>query len=455
MSTLALLSIAAASIGLLLLLIIRFQVQAFVALLVVSLLVAIATGLPMGDIVPTLISGMGGTLGSVAILVALGAMLGRMIEVSGGASTLANRFTQILGPKRVPAALTASALVLAIPVFFDVGFIILIPIVYGFCKAAGVNPVKYGLPVAGIMLAVHVVVPPHPGIVGGAAVVSADVGWITLIGLAICVPLAWLAQYVGRWLNLREYTMLKTTAEQFEQFGSSPETSDTASTKRPSVGAILALILIPLGLIMLGTTGATMLPKGDPVRDVLSFIGAPVFALMVAIGLAFVLLVRPLGWSRSHTNNVMESALPPAATVILVTGAGGVFAKVLTVSGIGAALSQSLAATGLPLILLGFLISLALRAAQGSATVAILTTCGLLAETIASGSFTALQVALLVVAIGFGGLGLSHVNDSGFWIVTRYLGLNVADGLRSWTVLTTVLGAAGFLMTWAIWALVV
>jgi len=455
MSTLALLSIAAASIGLLLLLIIRFQVQAFVALLVVSLLVAIATGIPMGDIVPTLISGMGGTLGSVAILVALGAMLGRMIEVSGGASTLANRFTQILGPKRVPAALTASALVLAIPVFFDVGFIILIPIVYGFCKAAGVNPVKYGLPVAGIMLAVHVVVPPHPGIVGGAAVVSADVGWITLIGLAICVPLAWLAQYVGRWLNLREYTMLKTTAEQFEQFGSSPETSDTASTKRPSVGAILALILIPLGLIMLGTTGATMLPKGDPVRDVLSFIGAPVFALMVAIGLAFVLLVRPLGWSRSHTNNVMESALPPAATVILVTGAGGVFAKVLTVSGIGAALSQSLAATGLPLILLGFLISLALRAAQGSATVAILTTCGLLAETIASGSFTALQVALLVVAIGFGGLGLSHVNDSGFWIVTRYLGLSVADGLRSWTVLTTVLGAAGFLMTWAIWALVV
>ena len=425
------------------------------ALLVVSLLVAIATGIPMGDIVPTLISGMGGTLGSVAILVALGAMLGRMIEVSGGASTLANRFTQILGPKRVPAALTASALVLAIPVFFDVGFIILIPIVYGFCKAAGVNPVKYGLPVAGIMLAVHVVVPPHPGIVGGAAVVSADVGWITLIGLAICVPLAWLAQYVGRWLNLREYTMLKTTAEQFEQFGSSPETSDTASTKRPSVGAILALILIPLGLIMLGTTGATMLPKGDPVRDVLSFIGAPVFALMVAIGLAFVLLVRPLGWSRSHTNNVMESALPPAATVILVTGAGGVFAKVLTVSGIGAALSQSLAATGLPLILLGFLISLALRAAQGSATVAILTTCGLLAETIASGSFTALQVALLVVAIGFGGLGLSHVNDSGFWIVTRYLGLSVADGLRSWTVLTTVLGAAGFLMTWAIWALVV
>lgn len=166
------------------------------------------------------------------------------------------------------------------------------------------------------------------------------------------------------------------------------------------------------------------------------------------------LLVRPLGWSRTRTNEVMESALPAAATVILVTGAGGVFAKVLTVSGIGTALSRELADTGLPLILLAFVISLALRAAQGSATVAILTTCGLLAESIQSGGYSALQVAVLTVAIGFGGLGLSHVNDSGFWIVTRYLGLSVADGLRTWTVLTTVLGVAGFAMTWLLWSLI-
>ncbi|MEF8690103.1 UNVERIFIED_CONTAM: GntP family transporter [Comamonas sp. A-3] len=452
MSTIALLGIAAASIALLLLLIIRFQVHAFVALMLVSLLVAMVTGIPVGDIIPTLIAGMGGTLGSVAILVALGAMLGRMIEVSGGASALANRFTRLLGPRRVPAALTASALVLSTPVFFDVGFIILIPIVYGFCKAAGVSPVKYGLPVGGIMLAVHVVVPPHPGIVGGAAVLGADVGWITLIGLMLCIPLAFLSQFVAGRLNRREFTMLPDTEAQLRSFGNSGESD--AGRKLPSVGAILALILIPLGLIMLGTTGATMLPKGDALRSLLSFTGAPLFALMVAIGLAFVLLVRPLGWSRTRTNEVMESALPAAATVILVTGAGGVFAKVLTVSGIGTALSRELAATGLPLILLAFVISLALRAAQGSATVAILTTCGLLAESIQSGGYSALQVALLTVAIGFGGLGLSHVNDSGFWIVTRYLGLSVADGLRTWTVLTTVLGVAGFAMTWLLWSLI-
>ena len=452
MSTAALLGIAAGGIALLLLLIIRWQVHAFVAMLLVSLLVAVAAGMPIGDVISTMIAGMGGTLGSVAILVALGAMLGRMIEVSGGASSLANRFTQILGPSRVPAALTAAALVLAIPVFFDVGFIILVPIIYGFCKAAKVDPVKFGLPVAGIMLAVHVVVPPHPGIVGGAAVLKADVGWITLLGLAICLPLAPLAQYVSRWLNRKHYTMLPTTAEQFKNFAG--ESAAGSALRAPSVGAVLTLILVPLALIMVGTTGATLLPKGDPVRNVLGFIGAPMFALMVAIGLAFWLIARGQQWSRERTNEVMESALPPAATVILVTGAGGVFAKVLTATGIGTALSQTLTATHMPLILAGFVIALALRAAQGSATVAILATCGLLAEAVTAGGYTAMQTALLAVAIGFGGLGLSHVNDSGFWIVTRYLGLSVADGLRSWTVLTTVLGLAGFALTWLLWAFV-
>lgn len=451
MSTAALLGIALASVVLLLVLIIRFQVHAFVAMMLVSILVALVAGMPAADIVPSLIQGMGGTLGSVAILVALGAMLGRIIEVSGGAGSLAHRFTSLLGPKRVPAALTAAALVLSIPVFFDVGFIILVPIIYGFCKAAKVDPVKFGLPVAGIMLATHVVVPPHPGIVGGAAVLQADVGWITLLGLAICLPLAVLAQYVGGWLNRRRYAMLPATAEQFAAFDAG--TGEKERLAAPGVGVVLALIIVPLLLIMLGTTGATLLPKGDPVRGVLSFIGAPVFALMVAIGLAFFLIARRQGWSNARTSEVMESALPPAATVILVTGAGGVFAKVLTSTGIGAALSGSIAAAGLPLLLAAFLISLALRAAQGSATVAILTTCGLLAEAVASGGYSVVQVALIAVAIGFGGLGLSHVNDSGFWIVTRYLGLSVADGLRSWTVLTTVLGVAGFLLTALLWAL--
>ena len=184
MSALALLAIAAAGVALLLVAVIKFKIPAFLALLVVSVLVALVAGIPLPDIVKTVTEGMGGTLGSVAILVGLGAMLGKMIEVSGGAQSLAGKFTQLLGPRRVIAALTSAAFLLAIPVFFDVGFIILIPIIYGFAKAAGVNPVKIGLPVGGIMLAIHVVVPPHPGVVGGAGILGADIGWTTIIGLA-------------------------------------------------------------------------------------------------------------------------------------------------------------------------------------------------------------------------------------------------------------------------------
>lgn len=485
MSTIALLAIAAGGIGLLLLLIIRFKVHAFLALLIVSILVGLAAGLPLATIpatedtpeklgiIPAIIAGMGGTLGSVAILVALGAMLGKIIELSGGAESLAGRFTKILGPKRIAAALTAAALVLAIPVFFDVGFIVLVPIIYGFAKLAGVDPVKFGLPIAGIMLAVHVSIPPHPGIVGGAALLGADLGWITLIGLAITVPLGVLSHYVSKWLNRRDYPMLPATAEAFHAFGAERDgvgggstggtglataRGNTALLTRteapPSAGMIVTLIVTPLVMIGLGTVGATVLPAGNPMRDVLGFIGSPIFALLVTVMLAGYLLGIRRGWSASHLAEVVESALAPAAVVILVTGGGGAFARILTESGVGTALSETLLATGLPLLVLAFLVSLALRAAQGSATVAILTTAGLLAATITDGGYSTIQVALLALAIAFGALGLSHVNDSGFWVVTRYLGLSVRDGLRSWTVLTTILGLAGFALVSVVWTIV-
>jgi GntP family gluconate:H+ symporter len=476
MSVPLLLAIGVAGILFLLLLIVRFKVNAFLALLITSILVGLAAGVPLATvpatedaperlgIIPAIIAGMGGTLGSVAILVALGSMLGRIIELSGGAGSLAGRFTKLLGPRRVSGALTAAALVLAIPVFFDVGFIILVPIIYGFSHAAGLNPVKFGLPIAGIMLAVHVAVPPHPGIVGGAALLGADVGTLTLLGIAIAIPLGVLAHFVSKWLNRKDYPMLASTRVMFEEFGGGDDTGTggvgsgttmTGTTTRteapPSAAMILTLILTPLVMIGLGTTAATVLPAGSPARDILGFIGAPIFALLVTVLLAGYFLGVRRGWSGSHVSDVFESALPPAAIVILVTGAGGAFARILTESGIGKALADTLLGTGLPIIVLAFLVSLALRAAQGSATVAILTTAGLLSEAVASGGYSPIQIAVITLSIAFGALGLSHVNDSGFWVVTRYLGLGVSDGLRSWTVLTTILGITGFAIVTAIW----
>lgn len=469
MSVPILLAIGVGGILLLLLLVVRFKVNAFLALLITSLLVGLATGIPLATIpatdstperlgiIPAILAGMGGTLGSVAILVALGSMLGRIIELSGGASSLAGRFTKLLGPRRVSGALTAAALVLAIPVFFDVGFIILVPIIYGFSQAAGLNPVKFGLPIAGIMLAVHVAVPPHPGIVGGAALLGADIGMLTLLGLAIALPLGVLAHFVSKYLNRKDFPMLAATKASFEKFGAAGGAGIDSTARiepAPSAGMILSLIITPLVMIGLGTTAATVLPAGSPARNILGFIGAPMFALLVTVLLAAYFLGIRRGWSRAHISEVFESALPPAAIVILVTGAGGAFARILTESGIGGALANTLLTTGLPIILLAFLVSLTIRAAQGSATVAILTTAGLMAQAVTSGGYSPVQVAVIALSIAFGALGLSHVNDSGFWVVTRYLGLSVGDGLRTWTVLTTVLGLAGFTLTAVAWVLV-
>ncbi|KAA8998558.1 GntP family transporter [Affinibrenneria salicis] len=449
MTTPLLLSIAIAGVLLLLWLVIKMKVQPFIALLIVSLLVALATGIPTGEIMKVVTSGMGGILGSVTIIIGVGAMLGRMIEISGGAESLARSFTRLMGPRLMIAALTIAAFILGIPVFFDVGFIILAPIIYGFAKVANVSPIKFGLPVAGVMLTVHVALPPHPGPVAAAGLLNADIGWLTMIGLVICIPVGIFAYWVAKMLNRRQYALSVEVLEQL-QMAKPEDTANTgSSSSAPSAGLIAALIVIPIAVIMLGTVSATVLPAGHSVREVMSLVGSPAVALLLALALAFWLIALRRGWTLEKASGVMGDAMPAAAMVIMVTGAGGVFGKVLVESGIGKALAETLTTIHLPLIPAAFILSLALRASQGSATVAILTTCGLLTDAVSG--LNNIQLVLVTLSACFGGLGLSHVNDSGFWIVTKYLGLSVADGLKTWTVLTTLAGLCGFLITWAVW----
>ncbi len=455
-----LLAIAAAGIAILLVMIIRFKIQAFVALLTVSILVAVAATIPLQDIFTVVSSGVGSTMGKVAILIALGAVLGRMIEVSGGVQSLADHFTRKLGARRVAVALTAVGFLVAIPVFFEVGVIVLVPIVYAFAKIAKVHPVKFGLPMAGIMLSIHVAVPPHPGIVAGAGVLGADIGLIALISLLICVPLGFLSYWVASIMNRKDYELLPAVKTQVEEFGSKSlvkvghDGPGAAAIAPPRPGLIIFLIAAPIVQILLGTVGTLVLPKSDPLYGLASFIGNPFLALLVAVALSFFLLAVRRGWSFKETGEIFEGSLPPIASILMVVAAGGVFGNVLQVSGIGSALSKTLDTLGVPLLLLGFIISLALRAAQGSATVAIVTTTGLLSAAVSGGGYSPAQIAVIVIAIGFGALGLSHVTDAGFWVVVRYYGLTVSDGLKTWTVLTTILGVAGFLLTFVAWILV-
>lgn len=454
MSTITLLCIALTGVIMLLLLVIKAKVQPFVALLLVSLLVALAAGIPAGEVGKVMIAGMGGVLGSVTIIIGLGAMLGRMIEHSGGAESLANYFSRKLGDKRTIAALTLAAFFLGIPVFFDVGFIILAPIIYGFAKVAKISPLKFGLPVAGIMLTVHVAVPPHPGPVAAAGLLHADIGWLTIIGIAISIPVGVVGYFAAKIINKRQYAMSVEVLEQMQLAPASEEGATKLSDKinPPGVALVTSLIVIPIAIIMAGTVSATLMPPSHPLLGTLQLIGSPMVALMIALVLAFWLLALRRGWSLQHTSDIMGSALPTAAVVILVTGAGEVFGKVLVESGVGKALTNMLQMIDLPLLPAAFIISLALRASQGSATVAILTTGGLLSEAVMG--LNPIQCVLVTLAACFGGLGASHINDSGFWIVTKYLGLSVADGLKTWTVLTTILGFTGFLITWCVWAVI-
>ncbi|MGC0957853.1 GntP family transporter [Pantoea agglomerans] len=448
MSTALLLAIATASIVILLLLVIKAKVHPFVALLIVSLLVAIATGIPAEKIMETIITGMGGLLGHITIIIVLGAMLGAIIEASGGAESLAQRFSKTLGLKRTVAALTMAAFILGIPVFFEVGFIIVIPLIYGFTKVARVSPLKFGLPMAGVMLTVHVALPTHPGAAAAAGILHTDMGWLMILGIVISVPVGIIGYYVAKFMNRRHYPLSVEVLEQLQM--ARPEGQEKKNEPAPP-GAltISGLIVVPIVLIVLGTLSHTLLAEGSLLRSVMTVIGTPPIALLIALGLAAWLLGVRRGWSKDKLEDLTGRAIPTSASVILVAGAGGAFGKVLVESGVGKALAVTLETLHLPLVPAAFILSLALRASQGSATVAILTTSGLLTQAVTG--VTDMQRVLVTLAACFGGLGLSHVNDAGFWVVTRYLGLSVADGLRTWTVLTTLMGLSGFALTWLAW----
>jgi len=448
MTTALLLAIATASIVILLLLVIKAKVHPFVALLIVSLLVAIATGIPAEKIMETIISGMGGLLGHITIIIVLGALLGAIIEASGGAESLAQRFSKTLGLKRTVAALTMAAFILGIPVFFEVGFIIVIPLIYGFTKVARVSPLKFGLPMAGVMLTVHVALPTHPGAAAAAAILHTDMGWLMMLGILVSVPVGILGYYVAKAMNRRQYHLSVEVLEQLQM--AKPEGVQKKNEPAPP-GAltISGLIVVPIVLIVAGTLSHSLLTEDSLLRKVMKVIGTPPIALLIALGLAAWLLGLRRGWSKDKLEDLTGRAIPGSASVILVAGAGGAFGKVLVESGVGNALARALETLHLPLIPAAFILSLALRASQGSATVAILTTSGLLTQAVTG--IDDMHRVLVTLAVCFGGLGLSHVNDAGFWVVTRYLGLSVADGLKTWTVLTTLMGLSGFALTWALW----
>ncbi|HEV6953982.1 MAG TPA: GntP family permease [Promicromonospora sp.] len=459
-----LLLIAAAAVAVLLVLIIRFKLHAFVALVLVSVVTAVAAGIPIADVPDALMTGFSGTLGSVALLVGFGVMVGRLLETTGGAQVLADTLIHRFGEKRAPLALGVAALIFGLPIFFDAGLVVFLPIIFTVARRFGGGILRYGLPAAGAFGITHAVVPPHPGPVAAADLMKGDIG----LTLLMAVPLAVVTWIVGGYLVARYlgrryvvdipdavFGRMNGGADGEAGAGAGGTTTATATKAPPRFGVVLLMLLLPLVLISLNTVVSTLGTAGVVDEDAawvntLTLIGETPIALLITVLVALVVLA-PGRFTADRANSLLDDSLGPICSIILITGAGGMFGGVLRASGIGTALTDSLSDVGLPLLLQGFVIATVLRVAQGSATVALTTTAGLISAQVEAEGLSDVRITLLVFAVAAGATVLSHVNDSGFWLVNRFFGMDVRTTLKTWTVLETSLGVTVFLIAALLW----
>ncbi|WP_329397291.1 GntP family permease [Streptomyces lydicus] len=452
--TAGLLTVAALGIALLLVLIIKVRLQPFVALLGVSIAVGLAAGLSVtelfgtvqkSDAVSLIETGMGGILGHVAIIIGLGTMLGAILEVSGGAEVLSARLLRLFGEKRAPLAMGMTGLIFGIPVFFDVGIFVLAPIVYAAAKRSGKSILLYCMPLLAGLSMTHAFLPPHPGPVAAAGLFKVDLGWIILMGLVCGLPAVLAAWGYAAWIGKRLFVEVPhDMVEAADEARAAVAAEKPDAHERPvPLGTVLAIIGTPLVLILLATFSSIALAPST-LRSVIEFFGHPFVALTIALLMAYYLLGIRRGWSRKSLETVSTASLKPVGNIILVVGAGGIFGAVLKGSGVATALSDTFHNVGLPVIVLAYLLSLVLRVAQGSATVAIVTTAGIVVPLIEGQGMSQAHLALVIMAISAGSIFASHVNDGGFWMVSKYFGITERDTLKSWTVLESVLSVAGF-----------
>ncbi|WP_249975996.1 GntP family permease [Vreelandella olivaria] len=442
MSAGSLLSIAAAAVLLLLVLIIKFKVHAFLALILVSLLTAFATNIPFQAIVPTLVNSFGGTLGAVALLVGLGAMLGKLVEHSGGAKVLADKMIELFGEKRAPFALGIASLLMGFPIFFDAGLIVMLPIIFAVARRLGGPILLYAMPAAAAFSVMHVFLPPHPGPVTASELYEANLGLLLLTGVIIAFPMWWVSGYMWGKFVAKRYPFPLGKA----LFG---EVKEEEIVNPPSVGTVIFMLTLPLILIFMNTGLDFMRSVGVVDSEqgwfqLLTALGSTPIALLISTFVAMLVLGQRRGVEGSALEKVLDSSLAPICSVVLITGAGGMFGGVLRASGIGDALSGSLSDLGLPIIVAAYVIAVIMRLAQGSATVALVTAAGLMAPAVIGGDFSAMQVVAITLATAAGSVFAGHVNDSGFWLVGRLLGMDVKTTLKTWTVQQALESVIGF-----------
>jgi len=437
--------IVVTGVTVLLLMVLWLKISAFISLIVTSIFVGIMAGMPLTAITTSIQNGMGGTLGFVATVVGLGAIFGQILESSGGAESLAQYMLKKFGPGKASWAMMLTGFIVAIPVFLDVALIILIPIIYALTRDTKKSLLYFGIPLLAGLAVTHSFVPPTPGPIAVAEILNVSLGWVILFGIILGLPTAVIAgPLFGKFISGKINVSLSTSL-----FTEQPEVQ--SSRNLPAFWLIIFLIVMPLLLIVLNTVTAVMVENSiiskSIVTDILVFVGHPFTALTLACLLSIYFLGIKRGMSRQKIMEISTRSLGPAGIIILITGAGGVLKQILVDSGLGTQAAASIAGSPLSPILLAWTLAAIIRVIQGSATVAMITSAGIIAPVLPAFNLDEPHKAIIVIAIASGATLLSHVNDSGFWLVSKYFGMNEKQTLQSWTIMESIIAFCGLIFS--------
>ncbi|AHB07248.1 MULTISPECIES: GntP family permease [Pandoraea] len=425
----------------LILLIARFKLNPFITLIVVSLVLGLAVGMPMGGIVKAFETGVGNTLGHIALVVGLGTMLGKMMAESGGAERIARTLIGFFGEKNVHWAMVVIAFIVGLPVFFEVGFVLLIPIAFNVAKRTGTSMVLVGIPMVAGLSVVHGLIPPHPAALLAVTAYNADIGHTIMYALIVGIPTAAIAGPLFAKLMAR-HVVPNPDNPLLAQFVE----ADRPMDRLPGFGITLFTILLPVILMLLGSWADLIFAPKTFANDFLRLIGNSVMALLIATLVSFFTFGKQRGFNRDQILKFTNECLAPIATITLVVGAGGGFGRILMDSGVSKAIVDVANNAHLSPLLLGWLVAVLIRIATGSATVAMTTACGIVAP-IAAAAGATVKPELMVLATGAGSLILSHVNDGGFWLVKEYFNMTVPQTFKTWTVCETIISVVALLLT--------
>lgn len=431
--------ILAAVIGLaiLLVLIIKFKIHAMLSILIGAVAIGLIAGMPFGDIVTAVDDGIGNTLKGIALLVGLGSMFGAILEASGGAQTLAVTMVNKFGDQKAAWALGITGLVIAMPVFFDAGLIILIPLAFSLAKRTKRSSLFYVIPLLAGLAVGHAFIPPTPGPVLVATMLGVDLGWVILVGV-LCGIFAMIVAgpLWGAFCGKKYDVPVPEHVANQEDFDES---------KLPGFGTVVGIILIPLVLIVLKSL-ASVIPALAGVEPVLTFLGQPFMALLIATLAAMFLLGTRHGYTLPELEKIMTKSLEPTGLILLVTACGGVLRYVLQYSGLGDVIGNAVASANLPLVLVAFLVAALVRICVGSATVAMTMAAGIIAAMPGISELSPMYLACVTAAVAGGATVCSHFNDSGFWLVKSLVGLDEKTTLKTWTIMETLVGGTGFVV---------